>query len=316
MAPSRTIWFDAEQLRAAVDMGTVVDRVREALIGLHRGEFEIPLRFAPGEGNFLVMPVRHIASETLAVKSLSANFTGRRPALSGTLTWEEWHTERHVGVDAAEATAMRTGAVSGVAADLLAAPDADALTVIGAGGQAPDQIRAVLAVRAVSSVTVASLTRESAEACITRVAGEFPDVRFTASDDPRAAVAGADIICCVTPSTGELFSLGDLKPGAHVNLIGSYRPEMREMSGSDVARTVLFVDDVEAVTAEAGEIIEAVENGELDPGELRTLGSALATGDVSHDPERITVFKSVGVAVQDWAVMRALVDTVDIDGSD
>ncbi|MBI8989386.1 ornithine cyclodeaminase family protein [Corynebacterium meridianum] len=316
MAPSRTIWFDAEQLRAAVDMGAVVDRVREALIGLHEGEFEIPLRFAPGDGNFLVMPVRHIASETLAVKSLSANFTGRQPALSGTLTWEEWHTERHVGADAAEATAMRTGAVSGVAADLLAAPDARDLTVIGAGGQAPDQIRAVLAVRPISSVTVAALTRESAEECIARVDGEFPDVRFIASADPRAAVAGADIVCCVTPSTERLFTLGDLKPGAHVNLIGSYRPEMREMSGADIARTALFVDDVEAVTAEAGEIIEAVEAGELEPGDLRTLGSALAAGDEAHDPGRISVFKSVGVAVQDWALMCALVDTVDTGGSD
>ncbi|MCX7444207.1 hypothetical protein OS125_02970 [Corynebacterium sp. P7003] len=308
MGASRTDWFDAEQLRAAVNMRTVVDHVREALVGLHGGDFEIPLRFAPGAGNFLVMPVRHIASETLVVKSLSANFTGRKPALSGTITWEEWHTERHVGTDAAEATAMRTGAVSGVAADLLAAPDADSLTVVGAGGQAPDQIRAVLAVRDISSVTVAALRRESAQACIARVADEFPHVRFTASDDPRAAVAGADIICCATPAKEPLFTLDDLKPGAQVNLIGSYRPEMREMSGADVARTALFVDDVEAVTAEAGEIIEAVEAGELEPGDLRTLGSALAAGDVAHDPDRVTVFKSVGVAVQDWALMRALVD--------
>nr|WP_232959165.1 hypothetical protein [Corynebacterium marambiense] len=313
---SRTVWFDAEQLRTAVAMSTVIDRVREALIGLHEGEFEIPLRFAPGVGNFLVMPVRHIASETLAVKSLSANFTGRRPALSGTLTWEEWHTERHIGADAAEATAMRTGAVSGVAADLLAAPDARDLTVIGAGGQAPDQIRAVLAVRPISSVTVAALTRESAEACIARVDGEFPDVRFIASDEPRAAVAGADIICCVTPSTEPLFTFNDLKPGAHVNLIGAYRPAMREMSGADVARARLFVDDVEAVAAESGEIIEALETGGLVREDLRTLGSALATGEMGHDPARVTVFKSVGVAVQDWALMRALVDTTAVAGSD
>ncbi|MEZ2120846.1 ornithine cyclodeaminase family protein [Corynebacterium sp. CCM 9203] len=311
MESPNTTWFDNQQLRASVDMRTLIAEVRDALVGLHKGDFEIPLRLAPGDGRFLVMPVRHIGSETLAVKSLSANFTGRRPALSGTLTWEEWHTERHVGVDAAEATAMRTGAISGVATDLLAFPGARNLTVIGAGGQAPDQIRAVLAVRDITSVTVTSLKRDSALACINRVEKEFHGVRFTATTDPRDAVAEADIICCATPSTAPLFSLDDLKPGSHVNLIGSYRPEMREMSGDDVAQASLFVDDIQAVTTEAGEVIEALESGVLDRCELRTLGSALTEGNVAHEPEQVSIFKSVGVAVQDWALMRTLVDTMD-----
>ncbi|MEL4161651.1 ornithine cyclodeaminase family protein [Corynebacterium bovis] len=322
-------WTDGEELRRRLSMRTLVDVTRAAFIDHQHGRFEIPVRETLDDGALLVMPIRHRNIPGLAVKTMSLN-SDRNPTIAGTVLWEDPERVRHVLVDGATATTMRTGAVSGVATDLLAREGARHLVVVGAGGQAPDQVRAVAAVRDLTTVTIVSRRLESARRCVERLADDpaLEGVEITAAEDVRAAVGRADIVCCVTPAEEPLFRLDDLAPGTHVNLIGSFRPSMREMSGHDVASVDrLVVDDIEAVTTESGEIIDALEAGELTVDGLETLGAALIAEDeakaregeppvvggrygaeepVDGIPDGLTVFKSVGVAIQDWALMRAV----------
>lgn len=130
------------EIREAVTMNEAIDAVRRGFIDLAGGEFEMPIRTVLRDGQFLVMSAHHRSTASAMIKTLSLNFQ-RKPAIVGTVVWSETGRLEHLAADAGAVTTLRTGAAVGVATDLLAAPEAGRLTVIGAGGQAPDQVRAV-----------------------------------------------------------------------------------------------------------------------------------------------------------------------------
>ncbi len=300
--------LSAAQVRAAVPMAAAVTAVREAFVGLARGEFEMPQRTVLAEGGFLAMSVHHRPTGTAMTKVLSlAAPGGRSPAILGTVVFGDRESEAQLVADASAVTALRTGAVSGVATDLLAPRDASRLTLVGAGGQAADQVRAVQAVRPLTHLTVVARTASSASRLVAELSPELPGVSVVAATDLAAAVAEADLVCCATTATSPIFALEDLRPQVHVNAVGSYRPPMRELPDALLADALVVVDDRDAVLTEAGEVIRAVKAGLVEPSGLLELGTALVERREDRaGAEGRTVFKSVGVAGQDWALARLL----------
>ncbi len=202
---------------------------------------------------------------------------------------------------------LRTGAVVGVATDLLAAADATRLTVIGTGAQSVDQVRAVLAVRRIAEVTLVGRDAQKASSLAAALGEEFPEVKFGSGTDIDAGVAHAEVICCATSSSTPLFRADALPERVHVNAIGAFRPTMRELPGDLLATaSLVVVDQEEAALEESGEVIDAVESGALPRSSLIALGDALADPPT---PSGRTVFKSVGVGPQDWAIAKLLAES-------
>jgi ornithine cyclodeaminase/alanine dehydrogenase-like protein (mu-crystallin family) len=298
----RTVTVGAGEIRAAVSMPEAIDAVRRAFAGLAAGAFEMPARTVLGEGRFLVMSAHHRPTASAMIKTLSLNFD-RAPAIAGTVVWAETGRLDHLVADAATVTTLRTGAAVGVATDLLAAPGAGRLTLIGAGAQAPDQVRAVHAVRPLRRLTVVARRAEQARALVAELAPELPGVEFGTATDAAQAVREAEIICCATTATRPLFAATALPERVHVNAIGAFRPTMRELPDELLATAAVVVDELGAVLEESGEIIHALGAGAIAKQDLTELGTAL-TAPPGHGGR--TVFKTVGVAVQDWAIARLL----------
>ena len=282
-------------------MSAAIDAVRDAFRELAAGNFVLPPRQIFGDGAVLVMSAYHSPTGTAVVKKIGIALD-QVPAIRATVIWTG--RGEQLVADGSSITTLRTGAVVGVATDLLAPADATRLTVIGSGAQAPDQVRAVLAVRPIADVTITGRSADRAAALARELAAEFPDVRFTSGTDVDASVAEAHIICCATSSSTPLFTADALPDTVHVNAIGAFRPTMRELPRDLLATaSTVLVDQTEAAMEESGEIIDAVQHGTLTTEDLVELGTALAT-----NPEAAgrTVFKSVGVGCQDWAIAAAL----------
>ena len=194
-------------------------------------------------------------------------------------------------------TAIRTGAVCGLATALLATNGASTLAMLGAGAMAFDQIEAVRAVRPIDRVIVWSRNPVNARMLAEMVGGEH-------ADDADAAAAQADVISCATPATSPIFSESSVREGAHVNAIGAYTPEMAELAPDLLERAYVVVDDLSAAAEEAGDLIQA---GRLPNTSLREL----LAGTSPEIGEDVTVFKSVGVAAQDVAAAHLALINAD-----
>lgn len=300
------VTLGGEEVYAAAPMPAVVDAVRSALRDLAAGEFEQPVRTGMRDGGFLVMPTHHRPTGTAIVKTVSLNFD-RDPAITGTVSWSELKRSDALVADAVAVTAIRTGAISGVATDLLAPADADHLALIGAGAQAADQVRAVQAVRPLQRLTITNRTRPRAEALAAQLADELPGTTIEVADDVATAVAEAHIVTCSTASTESLLLLDQLPESVHVNAIGSFRPHMRELPDELLGDATVFIDDLDSILVEAGEVITSLEAGVIQQSDLIQLGDAL--GELPELKPR-TIFKSVGIAAQDWALMAVLAERV------
>jgi ornithine cyclodeaminase len=283
-------------------MSTAIDAVRDAFRDLAAGNFVLPARQIFGDGTVLVMSAYHSPSGTAVVKKIGIALD-QVPAIRATVIWTG--SGEQLVADGTSITTLRTGAVVGVATDLLAPADASRLTLIGTGAQAPDQVRAVLAVRRIAEVTVTGRSADRAAVLTRRLAGEFPDVKFTPSTSIDEAIADADIVCCATSSSTPLFDADALPERVHVNAIGAFRPTMRELPRNLLATaSIVMVDQEEAALEESGEIIDSLESGVLV--DLLELGAALS---MPLEPTGRTVFKSVGIGPQDWAIAAALART-------
>jgi ornithine cyclodeaminase/alanine dehydrogenase-like protein (mu-crystallin family) len=300
----RTELMSAAELRAALPMHEAINAVRDAFLRLAAGEFEMPVRTALGDGRFLIMNAFHSPTVSAVVKTVNMDFD-RRPAVEGLVTWTSSSTSTSYVLDAGAVTSLRTGAVVGVATDALAPVDARDLVLIGLGGQAPDQLRAVRAVRSIERVTLVDRDEGFARAFADRHADDLVGLEVHVSTDPSSAVSTADVVCCATPSVEPLFAAAALPDRVHVNAIGAYRLSMRELPDDLLSTALLVVDQREAALEESGEIHHAMTAGLLAESDLVELS------DVLREPERVpgrgrTVFKSVGLAVQDWAIGYAL----------
>ncbi|HEX9729179.1 MAG TPA: ornithine cyclodeaminase family protein [Gemmatimonadales bacterium] len=296
----------AGEVRAALPMTRAIDVMREAFTLLARGEVEMPLRTAvslPGGGTFLTMSARAgSAFGAKLVAVLPHNPARRLPAVQAMVVMFDSESGAPAAlIDGDALTAIRTGAVSGLATDLLARPDARRVAILGSGRQARTQLEAVCAVRAVDAVTVWSRSASNAGQFAAEMAGVGGVPRGIAvARSVAAAVDGADIVCTATPAARPILVAGHVRPGMHINAVGSFTRGMCEFEPGILRDARVIVDQREAALAEAGEVIAAVEGGLVPAEALIELGDLVNGAAVGRDHDRaVTLFKSVGLAVQD-----------------
>ncbi len=310
--------FSAADVDRALPMAEAIAAVKSAYVQLSAGRVQAPLRTAldvsPSDVT-LVMPFYEASTNgaggSLGLKLVSvfeSNVARGRPLIHSLVLAIDPVTGAPLAlIEGATLTAIRTGAASGAATETLARPDAAVAAIFGSGAQARRQLEAVCTVRPIERVYVYSLG--GAEAFAADLAGTGPipaDVRVAAN--PRQAVREADVICTATTARTPVFDDRDLRPGVHINAIGVFTPDAREIDGATVRRARVFVDSIEAALAEAGDLLIPLSAGEITRDHISTeLGQVLAGERPGRaGAEQITLFKSVGVAAQDAAAARVI----------
>ena len=299
-------------------MREAVEVVKRAFIELSTGRADVPLRIGLSQperdGVTLVMPAYLRDSESIAVKVVSVhnrNAERNLPLINAVVIVIDPATGQAVAaMEGGYLTALRTGAASGAATDLLARRDAEVAAIIGAGAQARAQALAVAAVRPVKRIWIYSRRRDQVDEMIVEIRPQLgPSIELLAADSPSQAVREALVVCAATTSSTPVFDGDDLRPGAHVNGVGSYTPEMQEVDCVTLRRaSKIVVDSREAAMAEAGDLIVALERGEIRPSDIYAEIGEIAAGlkPRRQDSDEITYFKSVGAAAQDAAVAQAI----------
>lgn len=302
----------ANDVRAAVDMRAAIDAVREGFIALSTGRANVPLRSAletPG-GVLLTMPAYIGGASASAVKVVAVcpeNPSRGLPTIHAVVLVMDARTGVPLALmDGSVVTALRTGAASGLATDLLALPQASILAAIGAGVQARTQIAAVCTVRPITEIRIFSLTGAEQMADELR---RLYHVRIVVSPSASEALKGAHVAVAATNSKTPVIHLDDLTPGAHINGIGSFTPQMQEIAADVVVKARVVVDHRASVWAEAGDLIIPRNQGLVTENvvyaEIGEIAARLKEG--RHDSQEITFFKSVGNAVQDAALAQHVI---------
>lgn len=296
----------AEELRRALPMAAAIDALERAF-----GDAlpPAPLRShvtTPG-GTLLLMPAA--GAEGVGVKLVTVtpgNPDRGLPLIHALYALFDAEAQAPVAIlDGAALTALRTGAVSGLATRYLARPDASRLVVFGAGVQARAHVEAMRAVRALERVVVVSRTRERAEA----LASEIRASGLPAEVGGAEAVAEADLVCTCTTSPTPVFDGRLLAPGAHVNAVGAYTPQTRELDEETILRARVVVETREVAMAEAGDLLIPMRQGRIGPEHVvADLAEVVRGMPVRRSAEDVTVFESVGMASEDLVVARAALE--------
>ncbi|MQA73410.1 MAG: ornithine cyclodeaminase family protein [Solirubrobacterales bacterium] len=302
----------------ALPIGECIEAIADVLAAQARAEVHQPLRSVTtppsSEGFMGLMPAHRGGERPLFALKAVCIFPGNPArgldAHQGTVTLFDGATGEPTAIlDASALTAIRTAAVSALATRLLAADDARELAILGAGVQAAAHLEALLAVRNFDRVRVYSPTREHAE----RLAREAGDrARVEVCDDAERAVRGAQVVVTVTTSREPVLRREWLAEGAHLNAVGASSPSSRELDTATVAACSLFVDSRESVLNEAGEYRLAVSEGAIEgPGHIRAeLGEVVAGLHAGRTgPDELTVFRSLGLAIEDLAAAEHAVES-------
>lgn len=309
----------AEDVRAALPMQDAIAAVRSGFIALSTGNASVPIRSAieTENGVTLTMPAHLKGAPISSVKIVSVypdNPQRNLPVVTAAVFVLDAQTGVPLALlDGTALTAIRTGAASGLATDLLARKDSTILAVIGAGAQARTQIEAVCAVRPIRQIRLYSLAHAQSLAEELR---EKYDAEIIVAPTAREALRDADVIVAATNSKTPVVTLADVKPGAHINGIGSFTPQMQEIAADIVTSARLVVDHRESAWAEAGDLIIPRDQGLITEqdvyAEIGEIAAGLKQGRESD--EEITFFKSVGNAVQDAAAAQHVLSQAEARG--
>ena len=257
----------------------------------------------------MVMPA--VLGDFAGVKTLTVvpdNADSGRPVISGLFTLFDLATGAPIATfDCSALTAVRTAAISAAASKRLSRPDSRHLCVLGAGHLAPYLAAAHADVRPVRMVTIWARRANQADAAAHRLRKLRPELEVVIEQSIERAVRSADIVTAATRATEPLISGEWLQPGQHLDLVGSYRPDMREIDEVGVARSEIFVDNVSAALSEAGDIMSALDTSAILPHRILGELADIAAGSIGRSSEHaITLFKSVGTAVADLAAAIAI----------
>jgi alanine dehydrogenase len=309
--------LSADDVDAALDDIALIDRLE----ALFKAGCETPLRHhhVLPEGMLLLMPAwtaRRIGIKLVTV--FPGNAKRSLPSVLGQYMLLDGRSGQAVALlDGTMLTKRRTACASGLAARYLAPASATRLLMIGTGALAPHLIRVHARVRPIREVAIWGRRPEAAEALARELANSLPaalgrPVAVRAVVDRKAAVADADIISCATLSKEPLVEGDWLREGQHLDLVGAYTPEMRESDDKAVWRARVYVDTRTGALKEGGDIVQPLRNGTIDEddviADLFELARGQQTGRLPGDTTSITLFKSVGTALEDLAAAELAVE--------
>ena len=298
--------FSAEETRDLLPFGALIEALRE----MFRSGASAPLRHhhairldGQPDAALLLMPAWNPAGlgGVKIVNVNPGNAAAGMPSVSSSYLLFDAETGRHLAMlDGGELTDRRTAATAALAASYLAPVDARRLLVVGAGRIAANVANAFRAVRPIEEVAVWNINAENAE----RLARRLKDASFRAeaTADLEAAVAGADIISCATLAIDPLIAGAWLRPGQHLDLIGSFRPHMREADDTAVSRARVYID-TDGALKESGDLIAPIQSGVLTEEQIAgdLFGLCRGTAAGRGGEREITLFKATGTALADLA---------------
>lgn len=306
-------------IQRCLTMSDTITAMRVAFEALSAGQAHMPHRLAmelQEQGAVLLMPslLDTSGEHTFGLKlvtQMPRNFARKLPRSYATVLLLDAITGKTLAVlEGGWLTAMRTGATAGLATEILARRDAEILALFGAGAQAPTQVLAMHTVRPLREVRVVNRNDEhyhTLVATLQQLLGkDCPPVHRARS--ATEALAGASLVVCATSATEPLFQRKDIAAGTHINAIGAFTPAMREVDEEVLAQARIVVDQRAAALVEAGDLLQPLERGVIAGPETWIELGELVTGKHSgrQSAEEITVFKSVGLGVQDVAAALQL----------
>lgn len=304
-------YYDARSVRDATPWPDLIEALRRAF----RSPHEAPERHihtiqisGRADATALLMPA-WIRNEVYGVKLTNvfpSNNAVGEPAITALYALFDAKTGRLVALfDGGELTARRTAAASALAASYLARADSRRLIVLGTGRLAPMLALAHASIRPIENIEVWGRNAAKARATAEAISDET-GIRAVATPDLAAGIARADIVSAATLSQSPLIAGAVLRPGTHVDLVGAFRPTMREIDGAGIAASRVYVDTPEGARAEAGDLIQAHAEGVFDWADVAGDLAGLCRSEMSgrRAPEEITLFKSVGASIEDLAAAR------------
>lgn len=315
MSRVATLVLTQAEIRALLSMSVCIDLVADVLTTLARGDAQNPLRsivrLDGGDSLLALMPAALTSPPALGVKVIAVvpgNHGTELDSHQGIVAlFDAVNGATRALLDATEITAIRTAAASGAATRVLAREDAGDLALLGSGTQARTHLEAMCCAREIRRVRVFSPKREERERFAARES-EKHRVRVEVVDSARAAVEGADLVCTTTSSREPVLLGNWLAPGAHINAVGACFPTARELDTRAVRLARVFVDRRESALHEAGDLLIPMQAGEISAEHIAgELGDVLAGHIVGRrSSDEITLFKSLGIAVEDLATAHWL----------
>ena len=322
MADASTLIVSHADVERLLPMDACIEAMSDALAATTRGDALLPLRqvlrLHGGRDAFGVMPA--VLGSAIGAKVITVfpgnDATPYESHMGVVLYFDDTHGRLLAIIDASSVTAIRTAAVSGLATRLLARPDATDLAILGAGVQAMTHLEAMIAVRPIARVRVWSRSVERRLAYAEWARARFA-VDVEVARTAEQAARGAQIICTTTGSREPILEGEWLWPGTHVNAVGASLRNARELDTDAVVRASLFVDRRESAMNEAGDFLIPREEGAIDDSHIRGELGELVIGAIGgrEREDEITLFKSLGLAVEDVAAARLIYDRARASGA-
>lgn len=304
--------LNREEVISVLDMKDCMDVVEKAFVELANGTTVLPLRIniEPPDGTSLYMPAYLKDMGALACKIVTVYKNNPKkfnlPTIIGKVLLQNPETGDVICImDGSYLTAVRTGAASGVATKYLARKDKDQIAgIFGAGAQARTQLWAVSVARDISKAYVYDIFDEAVDNLIVEMSKKL-NIEIIKKDSPDK-ILEADIICTATTSATPVFDGAKVKEGTHINAIGSYSPDTRELDTEIIRRSKLTGDSKEACFSEPGDIIIPLKEGSINKAHFYAeLGEVIVGKKHGRvDDKEITIFKSNGLAIQDAAAAK------------
>lgn len=315
-------YFSGEDIKKILSMDKCIEAMRIAFNALSEGEAVAPVRsrleLAADNGNALFMPSYMPGIKRVGLKAVTNHKENSAKGLpivhAMMMLFDSSNGEPLAIMDGEALTALRTGAGSGLATQFLARKGAKTVSIFGPGAQGETQLEAVCAVRDIKQAFVFGRNKDRSAKFAEKMTQKLGIKVIVA--DSTAYLQQSDIICTATPAEAPLFDDKHLMPGTHINAVGAYKTDMIEIPYETVKRSKVFVDQVAACLSEAGDIVQPIQQGIIGEehivGELGQLVKGTITG--RENENEVTLFKSVGVAVQDLVTADLVLQTALTEG--
>lgn len=301
-----------EQLRKHLPYPELIDALRAAFgEKIHAPRRHVHQLSEKDSSTLLLMPVWQESKE-LGVKLVTVvpgNRDKGQPTVQALFILMDASTGMPLALmDGEQLTLRRTAAASALASGYLARPDSSHLLLVGTGQLTPHMAMAHCIAHPIETITVWGRDPEKSQHTLSTLAqaGLPEDIHLQLAHELSAATMQADIICCATTSKVPLVRLSCVKPGTHIDLVGGFRPDMREADDELIAGARIFVDTFDGALAEAGDLVQPLNAGRISRDHILAELADLATGrhQGRRNGEEITVFKSVGTAIEDLCAAR------------